>query len=283
MPIKVWRKPRVHALIHPASLYCSTVHRHCHCIAALIFGMTSNAPSRCCTVGFLHEGEARGEIRDIGHISAYFAYPPNLSTQNAILILTDVIGHRLINAQLIADQFAAQGYFAVMPDLFAGDSVPINRPAGFNIMDWVQNHLPPQTEPIIETVLDEMRGKLGCRRVGGVGYCFGGKYVCRYLKPGRLDVGFIAHPTMVEPDELRGIEGPLSIAAAVRDFVFTPAKRHESEEILDGLEVPYQINTFSHVEHGFAVRCDISQCRQKYAKEQAFSQAVSWFNKYLVE
>lgn len=81
-------------------------------------------------------------------------------------------------------------------------------------MEWVKNHLPAQTEPIIDAVLKEMHENLGCKRVGGVGYCFGGKYVCRYLKPGKLDVGFTAHPTMVQTDELRAIEGPLSIAAA---------------------------------------------------------------------
>jgi dienelactone hydrolase len=128
--------------------------------------------------------------------------------------LTDVIGHEFINAQLIADQIAAKGYFVVMPDLFNGDSVPLNRPEGFSIMDWLKNHMPMQTEPIVNVVLNEMRENLGCKRIGGVGYCFGGKYVCRYLKPGKLDVGFTAHPTMVEADELRGIEGPLSIAAA---------------------------------------------------------------------
>ncbi|KAI9039711.1 uncharacterized protein KD926_009181 [Aspergillus affinis] len=120
--------------------------------------MTSNALSLCCTVGSLHEGEARGENRDIGPISTYFAYPSDRSTENAILILTDVIGHRLINARLIADQFAAHDYLVVMPDLFAG----------------------------------------------------------------RLDAGFIAHPTMIEPEELQDIERPLSIAAAGE--LFTPSE-----------------------------------------------------------
>lgn len=200
--------------------------------------MTSNELSRCCTIGTLHDGEAQGEMKNIANslspprakcegpyqarakiltsslVSTYFAYPSNKSCENSILILTDVIGHRLINVQLIADQFAAKGYFVVVPDLFNGDTVPINRPDGFNIMDWVKNHLPPQTEPIINTVLNEMRENLGCKKIGGIGYCFGGKYVCRYLKPGQLDAGFIAHPTMVEADELKSIEGPLSIAAA---------------------------------------------------------------------
>lgn len=63
--------------------------------------------------------------------------------------------------------------------------------------------------------------------------------------------------------------------------MFTTAKRHESEEILDSLDDPYQINLFSDVEHGFAVRCDMSKPRQKFAKEQAFRQAVAWFDQYL--
>ncbi|KAJ5785232.1 uncharacterized protein N7503_010444 [Penicillium pulvis] len=243
--------------------------------------MAPNQLSHCCITGSLHEGEAKGELKDIHNISTYIVYPPDKSTKKAILIITDVIGHKFINAQLIADEFAAKGYFVVMPDMFNEDSVPLNRPEGFNIMDWVKNHSPLQTEPIINTVLKEMREKLGCQRIGGVGYCFGGKYVCRYLRPGQLDVGYIAHPTMLEGEELRGIQGPLSIAAAVRDFVFVTAKRHESEEILDNLEVPHQINLFSEVEHGFAVRCDLCKPRQKFAKEQAFNQAVAWFHHYL--
>ncbi|CAG7996215.1 unnamed protein product [Penicillium salamii] len=230
--------------------------------------MTSNQLAHCCTIGNIHEGQAKGQISKVGNISTYFAYPADQATKNAILILTDVPGHQFINAQLLADQFAARGYFVVMPDLFNGDVVPINRPEGFNIMNWVQNHMPPQTEPIIEAVLKDMRENLGCERIGGVGYCFGGKYVCRYLKPGKLDVGFTAHPTMVEPDELRGVEGPLSIAAAARDFVFTTAKRYESEQILDQLDVPYQINLFSDVEHGFAVRCDLAEPRQRFARSR---------------
>ncbi|KAJ5304847.1 uncharacterized protein N7443_004507 [Penicillium atrosanguineum] len=243
--------------------------------------MTSSNLSHCCSTGFLHEGKAKGEVKNIANISTYLIYPPDQSTQNAILILTDVIGHGFINARLIADQFASKGYFVVMPDLFNGDSVPLNRPPGFQIMNWVQNHLPLQTDRIIDVVLKEMRVKMGCEQIGGVGYCYGGKYVCRYLKKGMLDVGFMAHPTMVEADELRGVEGPLSIAAAVRDFVFSKEKRRESEDILDKLDVPYQINLFSDVEHGFAVRCDMEKPRQRFAKEQAFAHAVAWFDQYL--
>jgi hypothetical protein len=80
--------------------------------------MASNPPGRCCTIGVKHEGEAKGEIKAIDSswyhqqpgrvkskftystVSTYFAYPEDKSTENAILILTDVIGHKFINAQL---------------------------------------------------------------------------------------------------------------------------------------------------------------------------------------
>jgi hypothetical protein len=35
------------------------------------------------------------------------------------------------------------------------------------------------------------------------------------------------------------------------------------------------------VAHGFAVRGDLNDKTQKWAKEQAFCQAVVWFNQYL--
>lgn len=65
------------------------------------------------------------------------------------------------------------------------------------------------------------------------------------------------------------------------DPVYTPELRHESEGVLIKTGQPWQINLYSGVSHGFAVRCDLSDSKQKWAKEQAFSQAVSWFNQYL--
>lgn len=65
------------------------------------------------------------------------------------------------------------------------------------------------------------------------------------------------------------------------DNIFPPEKRHETEVILKDIKVPYQLNLYSHVSHGFAVRGDMSIKAAKYAKEQAFLQAVFWFNEHL--
>lgn len=78
--------------------------------------------------------------------SVYFSYPENKATDNCVLILPDVMGEKAPNAQLIADQFAANGYFCVMPDLFEGDPVVMNGPKDFDIMEWLKGHMPSNVE-----------------------------------------------------------------------------------------------------------------------------------------
>lgn len=104
----------------------------------------------------------------------------------------------------------------------------------------------------------------------------------RHFKSG-IDAAFVAHPSFVEEDELAALTGPLSIAAAETDSIFPVSKRHKSEEILAKTGHPYQINLFSGVEHGFGIRGDPDVKVQKFAKEQAFDQAVAWFNEYLLK
>ncbi|KAK3115155.1 hypothetical protein LTR53_005797 [Teratosphaeriaceae sp. CCFEE 6253] len=251
--------------------------------------MASNPGARCCTIGVKHEGEAKGEIKNIGKIPAYFSYPEDKQTEKAILILPDVIGHEFINAQLIADQFAANGYFVVMPDLFEGDPIKLNRPEGFDIMQWLQKSGPEgkghgtgQVDPIVTEVIKHMREELGVKTLGSVGYCFGAKYVARFLAKGKgIDVGAMAHPSFVEADEIKAMTGPLSIAAAETDQIFPEEKRHETEKLLKEMTIPYQICLYSDVEHGFAVRADMSKKPAKFAKEAAFLQHVQWFDEYV--
>lgn len=128
-----------------------------------------------------------------------------------------------------------------MPDLFFGDPVPLNRPDDFDIMAWLQGppgHLPERTDPVVETTIKEMREKHGVKRLGAVGYCFGGKYVCRFMAEGKgIDVGYTAHPSFVDAEELKGVTGPLSIAAAETDAIFPavsaqPAQGHMGDLLI---------------------------------------------------
>ncbi|KAK4119055.1 alpha/beta-hydrolase [Parathielavia appendiculata] len=252
--------------------------------------MASNPPGRCCTVGFKHDGTPTGKmVRVADKYDAYVATPPadNAHQGAGILIIPDVIGIWQ-NSKLIADQFAANGYLTLLLDVFNGDPLPLNRPADFDIMAWIAKgsdgnnpHTKEHVDPIVVEGIKALKEEYGVTKLGAVGYCFGAKYVVRHYKDG-IKVGYVAHPSFVEEGELEAITGPLAISAAETDTIFPAEKRHRSEEILKKVGQPYQINLFSQVQHGFAVRCDPSIKVQKFAKEQAFAQAVTWFDEYLL-
>lgn len=131
--------------------------------------------------------------------------------ENAILLFTDAMGIHFENNRLLADNFAANGYFTVMPDLFRGDCVPFDRPKDWSQTLWYKNHLPAAVKPIILDVVAEMR-KYGVRRIAGVGYSIGAKYLTRFMKDATICVAYIAHPAWVEKEDILAIDRPISIA-----------------------------------------------------------------------
>ncbi|KAF3761922.1 alpha/beta-hydrolase [Cryphonectria parasitica EP155] len=249
--------------------------------------MASNPPAQCCTVGVKHEGEPTGTTIKVGQYDAYVAEPKGKKHEGAALLYVPDVFGIWQNSQLMADQFAANGYYTIIVDIFNGDALSLERPKDFDLKKWLTQgsdgknpHTKEAVDPIVELSLKYLKEQ-GFTKVGAVGYCFGAKYVVRHYKDG-IKVGYVAHPSFVDEDELAAITGPLSIAAAETDEIFPTEKRHKSEEILAKVGQPYQINLYSGVVHGFSVRCDTSKKIERWSKEQAFLQAVAWFDEHLL-
>ncbi|SPO04741.1 related to dienelactone hydrolase family protein [Cephalotrichum gorgonifer] len=253
--------------------------------------MTSKPPSQCCSVGVKFSGEPTGKsIKIANKWEGYLATPSpdKVHAGAGVLYLPDVIGVWQ-NSKLMADQFAANGYVCLVVDLFNGDPVKLNRPADFDFPGWLTKgstgdnpHTVEAVEPIVEASIKTLKEEYGVTKLGSVGYCFGAKYTVRYLNGDDIKVGYLAHPSFVTEDELAAIKGPLSIAAAETDTIFPTEERHKSEEILKKTGQLYQINLFSGVAHGFSVRGNVDIKAEKFAKEQAFLQAVTWFDSWLL-
>ncbi|KAJ6023668.1 hypothetical protein N7540_004465 [Penicillium herquei] len=253
--------------------------------------MASHPPKNvCCTRYNLHEGTPRGKMITLedGKTQAYIVSPVDSRKEKAkcgIVYVADIFGI-FQNSKLMADCYADEGYTTILPDLFNGDQIPEDKPLDFDIPKWFitginggNPHTPEEVDPIILSAVKTLKSQ-GIERVGGAGYCFGAKYVVRNYKAG-IDIGYMAHPSFVTEEELAAISGPLAISASEVDIVFSPEMRHKSEEILMATGLPYQLYLFQGVEHGFAVRGDLSKKAVKFAKEQAFKQAIAWFDEYL--
>jgi dienelactone hydrolase len=122
-------------------------------------------------------------VRVAGKHDAYLASPPADKEHKGagILLLPDVIGI-WENSQLIADQFAANGYLTLLLDTFNGDPLKLNRPADFDFMAWVSKgsdgnnpHTKEAVDPIVVDGIQALKGEYGITKLGAVGYCFGAK------------------------------------------------------------------------------------------------------------
>ncbi|KAH8726210.1 dienelactone hydrolase [Phaeosphaeriaceae sp. PMI808] len=215
----------------------------------------------------------------------YISSPPgggNASTK-ALLYVTDIFGVPLLQNKLLADSLAANDYLVVMPDLFKGDAISVEQQeAGLNLTEWRERHPTAEIDSIINKTIDYMRSQLAVERIGGLGFCFGGKYVPRFLTAsGGIDIGFIAHPSSLTEQEIGGIRKGISIAAGTLDGAFNATAKSRAETILSSNNVTFQSNLYSAAPHGFAVRVNQSIPQQAYAKQASFVQAVTWFDAWL--
>lgn len=138
-----------------------------------------------------------------GQYDAYVAEASGkqVHKDTAILVIPDVVGIWK-NSQLIADQFAANGYYTLLLDVYCGDAIPLKRPPGFDFTAWRGKHTVKEVDPVVAAGVKYLKEK-GMKKIGAVGYCFGAKYVCRFLNDGGIDVGYCAHPvgwTGPDPD-----------------------------------------------------------------------------------
>jgi dienelactone hydrolase len=193
----------------------------CQILASLVTIGTALAASSYPLLKVRNAGVPVGRMLNVSGIDMYVSYPPGANTSTkALLFVTDIFGVPLLQNQLLADSLAANDYLVVMPDLFRGDAISVERQeAGANLTEWRALHPTPDIDRIINMTIGYMRSQMAVQRIGGLGYCFGGKYVPRFLTAsGGLDLGYIAHPSSLTEQEIGAMRKPISIAAGSKFY-----------------------------------------------------------------
>ncbi|KAI0825751.1 alpha/beta-hydrolase [Irpex lacteus] len=242
-----------------------------------------------CTQGVRHEGTPEGKWEEFDGIKAYVATPTvDYPKDKAILYIPDVFGIQLPNHQLLADDFARNGFKVIVPDIFNEPCPPdaLNPGSNFDLGKWFGTNGPQVTEPRIRTVLAALK-KSGVTRIGGLGFCYGARITFNLAFENAIDVNVVSHPSLLNvPEDIEKYaqsKVPLLINSCTIDEQFPHEKQEKTDAILgDGKFAPgYKRTYWEGCTHGFAVRGDLSDPKVKAGKEGAFKESVEWFIKYL--
>lgn len=100
---------------------------------------------------------------------------------------------------------------------------------------------------------------------------------------GLVDAAVACHPSLVAiPDDFDPISKPISIAVGDQDGLLPDSENEKIRDIFKKkTDVPNEIKTYEDQVHGFALRGDFSHEKDKKAMDDATSQGLAWFNKYL--
>lgn len=58
---------------------------------------------------------------------AYVSKPSDGSKAKTVIFVTDIFGYELVNVRLLADEYAAQGLYCLIPDILEGGSLVARR------------------------------------------------------------------------------------------------------------------------------------------------------------
>jgi Dienelactone hydrolase family len=157
------------------------------------------------------------------------------------------------------------------------------------------------TKPIVFNFFKALRTspETSNMKIGAAGFCWGGKHTVllaqdtpssRVHRPDTeagqvqrlIDCAFTAHPSMLNvPEDIEPVTVPLSIAIGDVDMALKANLVYKTKDILEKKKAgDHEVVIYPGAKHGFAIRGDPTDPKQKEYGDQAEVQAVSWFSRW---
>jgi dienelactone hydrolase len=224
----------------------------------------------CCHAGFEWDGIPTGHIDTLGKTNTYVTGD---NPDKAILLIHDLFSWTFTNVCLLADHYAREADATVfVPDFMSGKVLPFASIPSGNIHE----HRIFEFAKVLRTRF---------RRLGAVGFCFGGWAVFRLAakehQPPLVDCITAGHPTLVTEKDIDDIAVPVQILAPEYDAFYTEELKTHSLEMIQKVGLPFDFQHFPEVEHACFIRGDPRKAGEWEAGERAKKSAVSWLRKFL--
>ena len=208
--------------------------------------------------------------------SGYLATPPS-GAGPGVLVIQEWWG-LVPHIKHVCDRFAAEGFVALAPDMFHGQTA--SEPDGAGKLFMALNIA--RAEKDLRGAVAYLLARSSTKRVGAVGFCMGGQLAlfagCTNANVGAVVDFYGIHPN-VKPDYNR-LNGPVLGLFAEKDGFVTPQTAREVEAAIKKAGKPVEIHIYPGVDHGFFndERADV---HNKPAAEDAWRRTLELFKKHL--
>ncbi|SYW81035.1 related to AIM2 - cytoplasmic protein involved in mitochondrial function or organization [Ustilago bromivora] len=209
-----------------------------------------------CVTGFRIPGEPKGKMEKIHSYDTYVATPTNPSSDSAakaIIYFYDAFGLKLDNNKVIPDKIA---------DTTVGVAFTLAAP--FFLRNLPQTKIGP-----LKNWIESLKASHGYTRLGGTGFCYGGKLVIALNATDHINVSVANHPSFITKGDIAALKNPVLFNCAEEDPVFSAdyAKQVEKEWNEKGAKQAFKFNHYPNT--------------VKEAFEKALQEGVNWWKAHL--
>lgn len=136
-------------------------------------------------------------------------------------------------------------------------------------------------EPEIFACAEALRSN-GYRKIGSIGFCFGGWAVLRIAQARLVDAIVCAHPSWATKEDFEGIGTPTLFLAPEHDAMFPDElKVHAFRCMVEGKRAPFEWVHFPGMAHGCLTKGDIETEGGREAMVKGKAAAVRWWGEWL--
>ncbi|KAK1815373.1 hypothetical protein LTR12_010252 [Friedmanniomyces endolithicus] len=230
--------------------------------------------------------------------------------------------HQSLTDPFLLSYAKSGDYLIYLPDFFKGDAVglrladlliPVDAAkqstlgkytgllaSGPSFMMWMGRHKAGPTDDICQDFLRKLRRATPAgRKIGMVGFCWGGKYAIRAgleasmieddgAKRPLVDAVVALHPSnLVLPTDVEAPVVPMTFGWGQEDSQVSIETKGKVEGIHAGDKkagkvVPEMVHkVYKPGRHGFAVRGNPDDAQERKCLEDSTTQVLEWFGKYL--
>ncbi|KAL3437000.1 Alpha/Beta hydrolase protein [Aspergillus tetrazonus] len=246
---------------------------------------------KCCISGFTWSGTPTGRTGKLANNDVYIAGD---DTDVAILFIADLFGWTFPNVRLLADHFAREiGATVFVPDYFGGEVLDFDLLAAekfdqIDLKGFIARNGREQREGEIFETARALKRDLGFKKVGAVGYCYGGWASLRlgakeHAEQGKplIDCISIGHPSLLTKKDTDEVSVPVQVLAPEIDPVYSAEMKSYTFETLQRLNLPFDYQHFPGVAHACFIRGDENTPGERDAMVKGKNAAVAWFTQYL--